>query len=50
MSTHILACKNTAQRTKELIADRDLTVTFGQIKTSHYDGWDETVSRYLQAV
>jgi hypothetical protein len=35
---------------KELIADRDLTVTFGQMKTSHYDGWDETVSRYLQAV
>jgi hypothetical protein len=33
-----------------LIADRDLTVTFGQMKTSHYDGWDETVSRYLQAV
>jgi hypothetical protein len=33
-----------------LIADRDLTVTFGQMKTSHDDGWDETVSRYLQAV
>jgi hypothetical protein len=49
MSTHILACKKTAQRTKELIADRDLTVTFGQMKTSHYDGWDDTVSRYLQA-
>jgi hypothetical protein len=32
-----------------LIADRDLTVTFGQMKTSHYDGWDETISRYLQA-
>jgi hypothetical protein len=50
MSTHILACKKTAQKTKELIVDRDLTVTFGQMKTSHYDGWDETVSRYLQAV
>jgi hypothetical protein len=33
-----------------LIADRDLTVTFGKIKISHYDGWDETVSRYLHAV
>jgi hypothetical protein len=46
----MLECKKTAQRTKELIDDRDLTVTFGKMKTSHYDGWDESVSRYLQAV
>jgi hypothetical protein len=50
MSTHILACHETAQRTKELVADRDLTVTFGKMKMSHYDGWDETVGRYLQAI
>jgi hypothetical protein len=50
MSTHILACHETAQRTKELVADRDLTVTFGKMKTSHYDGWDETVGRYLKAI
>jgi hypothetical protein len=42
MSTHILACHETAQRTKELVADRYLTVTFGKMKTSHYGGWDET--------
>jgi hypothetical protein len=31
-STNILACNETAQSTKELVADRDLTVTFGKIK------------------
>jgi uncharacterized metal-binding protein len=50
MSTHILACNETPQATKELVADRDLMLRFGQMKKSQIDVCDETVGRYLQAV
>jgi hypothetical protein len=50
MSTHILACNETPQAKKELVADRDLMVRFGQMKTSQFDVWDATVGIFLQAV
>jgi hypothetical protein len=50
MTNHILECENSAQETKELMADKDLTIYFAKMKVPHFDAWDTTVSRYLQAV
>jgi hypothetical protein len=50
MTTHLLECDNNTQGKKELVADNDLTIDFGKMKVAHFDAWDTTVSRYLQAV
>jgi hypothetical protein len=50
MTNYILECHNSAQETKELVTDKDLTINFAKIKVPHFDAWDTTVSRYLQAV
>jgi hypothetical protein len=39
-----------SQETKELVADKDLTVEFAKMKVAHFDAWDTTICRYLQVV
>jgi hypothetical protein len=50
MINQILECENSSQGKKELVSDKDLTLDFGKMKVAHFDAWDTTVSRYLQAV
>jgi hypothetical protein len=45
-----LECDNSAQKTRELVTDKEPTIDFGKMKVSHFDAWDVTVSHYLQAV
>jgi hypothetical protein len=50
MTNHILECDNSAKETKELVADKDLTIDFAKMKVPNFDAWDTTICRYLQAV
>jgi hypothetical protein len=49
MTNHILECDNSSQETKELVADKDLTIDFAKMKVAHFDAWDTTACIYLQA-
>jgi hypothetical protein len=50
ITNHILECDNSSQETKELVADKDLTIDFAKNKVAHFNAWDTTVCRYLQVV
>jgi hypothetical protein len=45
-----LECDNSAQKTREFVADKEPNIDFGKMKVFHFDAWDATVSHYLQAV
>jgi hypothetical protein len=49
-TNHILECDNITQEKKVLVADKDLKIGFSKIRVPHFDAWDTTVCRYLQAV
>jgi hypothetical protein len=50
MTNNMLECDNSSQETKELVANKDLTIDFAKMKVPHFNAWDTIVCRYLQAV
>jgi hypothetical protein len=50
MTNHILEYDNSSQGTEAHMADKDLTIDFVKMKVTHFDAWDTTVCRYLQAL